>query len=54
MRKWIWIALIAAPMAVAGGSYAKSKQSQAPEGYTCTITGENLKCPNCCPLNQNK
>lgn len=24
------------------------------EGYTCPLTGEQLPCPKCCPLNQNK
>jgi hypothetical protein len=23
-------------------------------GYVCPITGEELSCPNCCPLNQTK
>lgn len=59
MRKWIWAALAALPLAVGGGlAYAKS-QSQGTEppqgnagGYTCPLTGEELPCPNCCPLNQ--
>ncbi len=24
------------------------------EGYTCPLTGEQLPCPNCCPLNKQK
>jgi hypothetical protein len=48
-RKWLWTALAALPLAVAAGLvYA---QSQA-RSYTCPITGEELPCPNCCPLNQ--
>jgi len=51
MRKWIWTALLALPLAVAGGLvYAKSQQASA-GGYICPITGEALPCPKCCPLN---
>jgi hypothetical protein len=62
MRKWIWATLAALPLAVVGGlAYAKS-QGQAENGhpsasggsYTCPLTGEELPCPNCCPLNQAK
>jgi hypothetical protein len=62
MRKWIWATLAALPLAVLGGlAYAKS-QGQAGDagklnssgGYTCPLTGEELPCPNCCPLNQPK
>jgi hypothetical protein len=59
MRKWIWAALAALPLAIVGGlAYAKS-QSQSHEassgaagGYICPITGQELPCPKCCPLNQ--
>jgi hypothetical protein len=54
MRKWIWAVAAALPLAVAGGLlYAKSQQTSA-EGYICPITGEELPCPACCPLNQGK
>jgi hypothetical protein len=57
MRKWIYAALAALPLAVAGSLvYANSQgnpQDQA-GGYVCPITGEELPCPNCCPLNQGK
>jgi hypothetical protein len=54
MRKWIWAALLAAPLAVAGSLvYAKSVQT-ASEGFVCPLTGETLPCPKCCPLNQGK
>jgi len=23
-------------------------------GYICPLTGEELPCPNCCPLNRNE
>ena len=52
MRKWIWAALLALPLAVAGGVvYAKS-QPASTGGIVCPITGEELPCPKCCPLNQ--
>ena len=54
MRKWIWASLLAVPLAVAGGlAYAKSQEASA-QGYVCPVTGEELPCPNCCPLNQGK
>jgi hypothetical protein len=54
MRKWIWATLLALPLAVAGGLvYAKSHQTSK-GGFVCPITGEELPCPNCCPLNQGK
>jgi hypothetical protein len=61
MRKWILAALVALPLAVAGGLiYANSlgqtdePQQQSAAPYVCPITGEELPCPNCCPLNQRK
>jgi len=61
MRKLLWTALAALPLAAAGGLvYAnvqgqtdKPKQTSA-ERYVCPLTGEELPCPNCCPLNQGK
>jgi hypothetical protein len=54
MRKWLWAALLALPLAVAGGLvYANSQQTSA-GGYICPITGEELPCPKCCPLNEGK
>ena len=51
MRKWLWLALLALPMAVAGGLvYAKLDLVSA--SFVCPLTGEELPCPNCCPLNQ--
>jgi hypothetical protein len=49
-RKWLWAAVLALPAAVAGGLvYGKG---QARTTYTCPLTGEELPCPNCCPLNK--
>ena len=52
MRKWVWIALLGLPIAVVGGLvYAKSQQASG-ETYICPLTGEELPCQECCPLNQ--
>jgi hypothetical protein len=59
MRKWMWAALLALPLGVGGLVYAgtqfqAAKAPQAAAGYVCPITGEELPCPNCCPLNGQK
>jgi hypothetical protein len=66
MRKLILASLVGLPLAVAGGIiYANvASQEEQPKpakqvkvstsGYTCPLTGEELPCPNCCPLNQKK
>jgi hypothetical protein len=49
-RTWLWASLVAVPLAIAGGFvYATA---QKPEAYICPLTGEELPCPKCCPLNQ--
>lgn len=49
-RKWLWAAVLAVPAMVASGlAYADSQKAG---GYTCPATGEELPCPDCCPLNQ--
>ncbi len=54
MRKWIWAALLALPLLVAGSlAYARAQQT-VEGGFVCPLTGEELPCPNCCPLNQAK
>lgn len=43
-----------------GGCASTSAKTQrvsmgaASEGYTCPLTGEQLPCPKCCPLNGQK
>ena len=49
-RKWLWTAVLALPLAVAGVVYANSQA----QSYTCPLTGEQLPCPKCCPLNESK
>ncbi len=56
-RKWLWAALLALPLAAGGvvyGMTAKTKEPQKSAGYVCPLTGEELPCPNCCPLNKQK
>ena len=48
-RKWLWTLLLALPIAVAGGLVHANSQRQ---GYTCPLTGEQLPCEKCCPLNE--
>jgi len=52
MRKWILAALVAAPLAAAGGFGLVYANSQA-QSYTCPLTGEQLPCEKCCPLNKS-
>lgn len=48
-RKWLWAALLGLPVAVVGGlAYANHSQARP---FVCPITGEELPCPKCCPLN---
>jgi len=50
-RKWLWATLLALPLAVAGGlAYANARAG----GYTCPVTGEQLACEKCCPLNEGQ
>ncbi len=51
-RKWLWAAVVALPLAVAGGLVYANVQARS--SYICPLTGERLPCPDCCPLNQAK
>ena len=50
-RKWLWAVVLALPLAVAGGWVYANAQAQA---YICPLTGEQLPCEKCCPLNQKQ
>ena len=51
-RNWLWVALLGLPMAVLGGlAYANNSQAKT---FTCPLTGEELACSKCCPLNAPK
>jgi hypothetical protein len=47
-NKWLWMIALALPLAVAGVVFAASQAST----YVCPLTGEELPCEKCCPLNQ--
>lgn len=52
-RKLLWAALLAVPAVIGGGlAYASTLKAQA--AYTCPITGEDLPCEKCCPLNAER
>ncbi len=54
-RKWLLTSLLALPLAIGGIVYAKATRPQpAQSSYTCPLTGEELRCPKCCPLNAKK
>lgn len=51
-RTWLWVALLGLPVAVGGGlAYANHSQART---FTCPLTGEELPCSKCCPLNGEK
>ncbi len=50
-RKWLWAALLSLPLAVGGGLVYANTQARS---YICPITGEELPCEKCCPLNQDE
>ena len=53
-RKRLWTALLALPLAATGFAYGQTLVSadkpQTSVGYICPLTGEELPCPDCCPL----
>lgn len=59
MRKnWLWTLLALVPLGIGGVLFARSqvgpevRPEPAPAGYVCPLTGEELPCEKCCPLNQ--
>ena len=52
-RKWLWTAFLAVPVAV-GGGLAYASNTQKAQAYTCPVTGQELPCEKCCPLNGEK
>ena len=49
MRRWL-ITLIAVATLGAAGAWAYARSSSAESTFVCPLTGEELPCPNCCPL----
>jgi len=61
MRRRLYLAILSVPLAIAGLVLGQTLTKQPPKtpqntkaGYICPITGEELPCPNCCPLNKKK
>ena len=50
-KKLLLSLLLALPLAV-GGTLAYLNSSAST--YTCPLTGKQLPCPKCCPLNQEQ
>jgi hypothetical protein len=51
------VAAIAAMSLISGCASTRTAESVSmtavTAGYICPLTGEELPCPECCPLNQN-
>jgi len=53
-KKLLLTALFVLPLGIAAGVLASAGKPQPQkEGYTCPLTGEQLPCPKCCPLNKD-
>ena len=54
-KNWLWGALLALPLAAAAlalaGAAGPADAAAQGSGVVCPLTGEELPCPNCCPLN---
>ena len=58
-KKWIWVTLVALPLAISGLVFAVSQsagdvKAGNVEGFVCPITGEEFSCEKCCPLNPER
>jgi uncharacterized membrane protein len=54
-RTRIWALIVALPLVLCGLVYAawhatNSRESTPAQGYICPLTGEELPCRQCCPL----
>jgi hypothetical protein len=63
MTTFLYVSLavlaLAAVLFIGGCASSKSQRvsmgaTSGGEGYTCPLTGEQLPCPKCCPLNKDK
>ena len=54
-RKLLWATVLSLPLAIAGLVYAgvqvNADIQSNDSGFVCPLTGEELPCPKCCPLN---
>ena len=59
-KKWLWALLLAIPIALGGLVFANTQVQSNEQGgqdaaaFICPITGEELPCPKCCPLNSKQ
>ena len=57
-RRRLLTVLLALSLAAAGLLYGQTffqaGETQKSTGYVCPLTGEELPCPNCCPLNDQR
>jgi hypothetical protein len=58
-NKLLWGVLFALPLIVGGGpAHGKVRRTTLDQprasAFVCPITGEELPCPNCCPLNTKR
>jgi hypothetical protein len=60
-KKWLAVAAVTLPLAVGGLVLARSPtksgektQQVEDDSYICPLTGEELPCSCCCPLNKNE
>lgn len=51
MSRRTWLAAILAAVPLAVGAVWGYSERLFSAGYTCPLTGEELPCPKCCPLN---
>jgi hypothetical protein len=55
-RKLLWATMLALPLAIGGlvfaGVQANADVQSNDAGFICPVTGEELPCPKCCPLNK--
>ena len=55
-KHWKLATLLALPLMLSGLAYAQvsdtTNAAQSSDGYVCPLTGEELPCPNCCPVNE--
>lgn len=54
-KKWLLTMVLAVPLGAAGLVYAQTilrvGQPENAASYICPLTGEQLPCPQCCPIN---
>jgi hypothetical protein len=57
-RRWLLTVLLALPLAAAGVIYGQalvgSGEPEKSAPYICPLTGEELPCRYCCPINSRQ